>query len=77
MKKIALALIATALLAGPALAQATARTDGEKKRDAEVDQAYRDALKRSNVGLPKQNKSDPWSDMRPAADNSKPDTTKK
>jgi hypothetical protein len=80
MKKIAIALLMTTLLAVPAFAQQqgppTARTEGEKKRDAEIDRAYRDAVKRSNAALGKPVKADPWGDVR-ATDNVKTDTSKK
>jgi hypothetical protein len=82
-QKAVMAAITLAFLGAPAFAQQsgspTARTDGEKKHDAEIDKAYRDTVKRESAALGKQTKSDPWSDLRPAADNSKPDksSTKK
>ncbi|HEX4407763.1 MAG TPA: hypothetical protein VH206_03215 [Xanthobacteraceae bacterium] len=86
MKKIAqefaVTLIAMAVIVGPAFAQQdkgppTSRSSSESKRDAEIDRAYRESVKRNNVDLPKQTKTDPWGDLRPAAENSKPDTVKK
>jgi hypothetical protein len=49
----------------------TARTEKEMKQDAEIDKAYRDAMKR-NDGNGQTAKSDPWKVVRPAS----PDTTK-
>jgi hypothetical protein len=67
MKKL---LIATMLLAFvPVAAGAeehappTARTDKEKKQDAEIEKAYQDAVKRERASLPK-TKADPWGGIR-------------
>jgi hypothetical protein len=64
-----------ALLPAPASAQApkgaaTERTDADKKKDAEIDRAYRDALKRNSAAPAA--KADPWGTIRPA----NTDTTK-
>jgi hypothetical protein len=70
VKKFAIAAIVIALLPASAYAQQkkgppTARTDSEKKRDAEIDQAYRQAIKRTDEGV-KPAKVDPWQSVRPA-----------
>jgi hypothetical protein len=78
MRKAAvlIALVATLL---PAIAYAqdnkgppTARSDSEKKRDAEIDKAYRDAI-RNTSDSGKGVKTDPWQTIRPAnsSDNTK------
>ena len=63
-----IAAVFIALLPRPALAQAkgpaTDRTEADKRKDAEIDKAYRDALKR-NSGTPAP-KADPWQTIRPA-----------
>ncbi len=49
----------------------TARTDAEKKKDAEIEKAYKDAIKKAG-GEPHAAPSDPWQSVRPApADNPK------
>jgi hypothetical protein len=68
-----IALLSSTALA-PALAQdkgpPTARSDLEKKQDAAIDKAYRDAIKRTD-GAP-QKPADPWQTVRPtASDNTK------
>jgi hypothetical protein len=68
MKKFAIAAILFVLLPVSAYAQnqgpPTARTDAEKKQDAEINKAYQDALKRTgDSGQPANN--DPWQTVRP------------
>jgi Ni/Co efflux regulator RcnB len=75
MRRLLIAAVLVALVPAPVLAQApkgapTERTDADKKRDAEIDKAYRDSLKRNSVAPPA--KSDPWGTIRPA----NTDTTK-
>jgi hypothetical protein len=70
-----IAAVFIALLPAPVLAQApkgpaTDRSDSEKKKDAEIDKAYRDSLKRNSTAPAA--KSDPWQTIRPAS----ADTTK-
>jgi hypothetical protein len=43
----------------------TARTDAEKKKDAEIEKAYKDAIKRTGNERPAA-PSDPWQSVRPA-----------
>jgi hypothetical protein len=69
MKKFVIAAILFVLLPVSAYAQnqdpPTARTDAEKKHDAEVNKAYQDALKRmGDSGQPAN--TDPWQSVRPA-----------
>jgi len=76
VKKSVIAIIALALLPAAGYAQTykgppTARSDYEKKTDAEIDQAYRQAIKAPEQ-KPKPTKVDPWQSVRPAdADNIK------
>jgi len=69
MRRLAIAAVMIALLPAPTYAQeegpATARTDKEKKQDAETYKAYQDTLKRMNVTGPAA-PADPWQDVRPA-----------
>ena len=70
MKKFAIAAIMIALLPASAYAQQqkgppTAKSDSEKKRDAEIDQAYRQVIKGTD-GKVKPAKVDPWQSIRPA-----------
>ena len=70
MHKILVAMIATALLAGPAYAQSKGKgskrsetnqqTEDKKKRDAEGEKAYKDALR----SIPDKKIADPWTNMR-------------
>ena len=68
-RRLFVAAMIIALLPAPASAQApkgspTDRSDADKKKDAEIDKAYRDALKRnSGSSAPK---PDPWQTIRPA-----------
>lgn len=75
MKRFVIAGMMIALLPASAYAQdrspLTARTEKEMKQDAEIDKAYRDAMKR-NEGNGQTAKNDPWKVVRPAT----PDTTK-
>jgi|HubBroStandDraft_5_1064220.scaffolds.fasta_scaffold936285_2 hypothetical protein len=49
----------------------TNRSDKEKKRDAEIEKAYKDAIKRTGDDKPAA-PSDPWQSVRPpATDNTK------
>src|SRR5208282_2672615 len=64
VKKFAIAAIMIALLPASAYAQQqkgppTAKSDSEKKRDAEIDQAYRQVIK-GTEGKAKPVKVDPW-----------------
>jgi hypothetical protein len=64
-----------AVLPAPAYAQdkgpPTVRSDQEKKRDAEIEKAYKDAIKRTGNAAPAA-PSDPWQSVRPSpADNTK------
>ena len=52
--------------AGPGTGPPGVRTDAQKKKDAEIDQAYKDALKRNSAAPTA--KSDPWQTIRPAND---------
>ncbi len=76
MKTVLIVAIMIALLPAAAYAQAppkgplTIRTEAEKKRDAEIDRAYKEALKRD--ASVKQPPPDPWQTIRPAPT----DTTK-
>ena len=76
MRRIILAITMVALLPVAAYPQQnkgppTVRSDKEKKQDAEIDKAYRDAVKRSGVNQPAVN-NDPWQSVRPAgSDNTK------
>ena len=77
MKALIVAALMMALLPLAAYAQgapprgpATVRTEAEKKRDAEIDRAYKEALKRD--ASVKQPPPDPWQTIRPAPT----DTTK-
>jgi len=77
MKRALIAAIMIALLPAAAYAQApprgspTARTDAQKKHDAEIDKAYREAVKSdASAKLPP---PDPWQTVRPAPT----DTTKR
>ncbi len=68
-RRLFVAAMLIALLPAPASAQApkgspTERTDADKKRDAEIDRAYRDTLKRNAVAPPPA--ADPWQTIRPA-----------
>jgi hypothetical protein len=69
MRRLAIAAVMFALLPAPVYAQQrgapTARTDEEKKQDAETYKAYQDTLKRMDVAAPAAS-SDPWQDVRPA-----------
>jgi len=49
----------------------TVRSDAEKKKDAEIEKAYKDAIKRTGNDA-KAAPSDPWQSVRPSAtDNTK------
>ena len=68
-RRLVVAAMIIALLPAPASAQApkgsaTERTDADKRKDAEIDKAYRDALKRNSVSPAA--KVDPWQTIRPA-----------
>jgi hypothetical protein len=69
LRRLFAAAMIIALLPAAAHAQApkgspTDRTDADKRKDAEIDKAYRDALKRnSGTSAPK---PDPWQTIRPA-----------
>jgi len=70
MKWIVIAVTATALLVSPALAEGRGKggkrgdsgqqTQESKKKNAEIEKAYKDALKK----IPDQKPSDPWTNMR-------------
>jgi hypothetical protein len=50
----------------------TVRSDQEKKRDAEIEKAYKDAIRSTGNGVPQAAPSDPWQSVRPSpADNTK------
>lgn len=71
MKKIAIGLLMLGVLAGPALAQKGAQQpspeDIQRKRDAaELDQQYKETLRRSNSGVTTPARVDPWAKMRGA-----------
>ena len=76
MRRVAIAAVMILLLHESAFAQskagpATVRSDAERKQDAEIDKAYQDAVKRSNLGA-RPAKVDPWQTVRPAdTDNAK------
>ena len=66
------AILALTMLAGPALAQAgldkgkgarTRYTEEEKRREAESERAYRDALKATRGSVTET--YDPWKNIRP------------
>jgi hypothetical protein len=69
MRRLAITAVMIALLTAPVYAQQkgppTARTDQEKKQDAETYKAYQDTLKRMDVTGPAA-PTDPWQDVRPA-----------
>ena len=74
MIKIVIVAIMIALLPASAYAQQqkgalTAKSDSEKKHDAEIDQAYRQVMK-GTEGKAKPVKVDPWQSIRPAGDDS-------
>lgn len=77
-RRLAIAALMIALLPATAYPQEeeqkgpmTARTDKQKKIDAEIDKAYQDAVKRQRDNGPAP-KSDPWQTIRPAGgDNTK------
>ena len=76
MRRFIFAALLIGLLPAPAYAQAskgpaTVETDAERKHDAEIDKAYRDAIKRTK-GDEKVVK-DPWQSLRTTApdDNAK------
>jgi hypothetical protein len=78
MKRFVIAATLFVLLPVSAYAQyqgpPTARTDIEKKRDAETSKAYQDTLKRmGDSGQPAN--ADPWQSVRPAPATT--DSTKK
>ena len=70
MHKFIVALITAALLVAPAHAQSRGKgskrsetnqqTEDKKKRDAEAEKAYKNALK----SIPDKKISDPWTNMR-------------
>jgi hypothetical protein len=69
MKKFVIAAMMIALFPVPAHSQQdkgplTARTEKEMKQDKEIDQAYRETMKRSG-GNGQAPKSDPWQTIRP------------
>jgi|HubBroStandDraft_4_1064222.scaffolds.fasta_scaffold380433_2 hypothetical protein len=70
MRQALIVAMIVAFLPAPASAQApkgspTERTDSEKKKDAEIDKAYRESVKRNSINTPV--KSDPWQTLRPAS----------
>jgi hypothetical protein len=73
MRRFIVATVLIAFLPASAYSQApaTARTDKERKEDAEIDKAYEDATKR--IQDKKQPlATDPWQTVRPAtSDNTK------
>ena len=77
MRKFVIAAIMMAVVVLPVSAYAqdkgppTVRSDSEKKKDAEIERAYKDALKRTGNDAPAA-PPDPWQDVRPATN----DTTK-
>jgi len=76
VRRVAIAAVMILLLHESAFAQsksgpATVRSDAERKQDAEIDKAYQEAVKRSNLGVHPA-KADPWQTVRPAdGDNAK------
>jgi hypothetical protein len=76
MKKCFIAAMMIALFPVSAYSQQdkgppTARTEQEMKRDKEIDQAYRETMKRAGTNG-QAAKSDPWNTIRPAGtDNTK------
>ena len=75
MRKLAIAAVMIALLPASAFGESeTARTDEQKKKDAEIQKAYEQVIRDTkNQAPPASNtKSDPWGNLRPAtSDNSK------
>jgi len=70
MTRAVVAALIIALLPASAVAQQrqgppTARSDSEKKNDAQIDQAYRAVIKGSDQ-IAKPVKVDPWQSLRPA-----------
>lgn len=70
VRKFIVAAVMVALLPAAAVAEErkgppTARSDSEKKQDAEIDQAYRRVLKGTDDNA-KPVKVDPWQSVRPA-----------
>jgi uncharacterized membrane protein len=73
MRKFVIAYMAAAMMTVlPVSAYAqekgppTARSEAEKKRDAEIEKAYKDAIKRMGNDA-KAAPSDPWQSVRPPA----------
>jgi hypothetical protein len=71
MKRFAIAATMIALFSVAAYSQQskgplTARTEAERKRDKEIDQAYQDAMKKEKAGKEQAAKSDPWKIVRHA-----------
>jgi uncharacterized protein YecT (DUF1311 family) len=70
MKRIVLAVVAAAMLTTPAFSEGRGKgtkkagsdqqSQEKKKKDAELEKAYKDALKK----IPDQKSSDPWTNMR-------------
>jgi hypothetical protein len=75
MRKLAIAAVMIALLPASAIGEpTTARTDEQKKKDAEIQKAYEQVIRDTKGQAPAagNTKSDPWGNLRPAAsDNSK------
>jgi hypothetical protein len=74
MRRIAIAAMMCVLTPTFSYAQKsgppTVRDDKEKKEDSAIDQAYRDAVKRTDTG--QSTKIDPWQTVRPVpSDNTK------
>jgi hypothetical protein len=73
MRKLMAMLAAISVLTAPAFAQGRGKgskhpenaqqTEDKKKKDAEAEQAYKDALR----SIPEQKPSDPWAQMRKPA----------
>jgi uncharacterized protein YecT (DUF1311 family) len=70
MKRMVLAIMALAILTTPAFSEGRGKgskkagsdqqTQEQKKKDADLEKAYKDALKK----IPDQKSSDPWGNMR-------------
>ncbi len=73
MRRLVIAVIMMVLLPAAAYAQdkkdkgpLTVRTDEQMKKDAEIDKAYQEQLKREGGIKQQPVKVDPWQSMRPA-----------
>jgi hypothetical protein len=77
MRKLLIAAILIASLPAAAYAQGktppTVRDESEKKKDAEIDKAYKETMKRVDGNTQPTKPADPWSSIRPttSSDNSK------